>query len=46
MDGKKGVVIRRAVWLATTGDISEKEIMIGRGCGFFVGDPDSSLEND
>ena len=47
VDGGRGVVIRRAVWLAATKDIGEKRIMIGRDCGFFVGvDPDSSLEND
>ena len=36
VDGGRGVVIRRFVWLATTKDIGKKRIMIGRDCGFFV----------
>ena len=41
------MVIRRAVRSATTKDIDEKRIMIGRDCGFFVVfDSVSSLGND
>ena len=29
-------MIRCAIWSATTKDINEKRIMIGRDCGFFV----------
>ncbi len=46
MDGGRGVVFGRAVWLATTKEIGEKRIMIGRDCEFFVvADSVSSLEN-
>lgn len=34
--GGRSVVMRRAVGLATTKDIGEKRIVIGRDSGFFV----------
>ena len=41
------VVIGRAVWLATTKDIGEKWMMIGRNSGYFVAaDSVSSLGDD
>ena len=47
MDWGRGVVIRRAVWLATTKDIGEKRIKIGRDCGLFaLADSVSFLGND
>ena len=37
VNGGRGVVIRRAVWLVTTKDICGKRIMIGRNCGSWFG---------